>query len=74
MRVIHTLVLLIFLTAVIVFCVQNHETITVDYFKWKIEAPFPALVFIIYLVGMISGWAVLSYLRRSVRRITEHQS
>jgi uncharacterized integral membrane protein len=74
MRVIHATVLLVFAAAVVVFCIQNPRTVTVDYLGWGVELPLPVLVLLIYLIGMISGWVVLSYLRRSIHKITEAQN
>ncbi len=73
MRVIHAAVLLVFAVGVVVFCIQNHGTVTVDYLGWSVALPLPVLVLLIYLIGMISGWVVLSYLRRSIHKITESQ-
>ena len=73
MRVIHAAILILFAVAIGVFCVQNMETVAVDYLGWSVSLPLPGLVLLIYLIGMISGWAVLSYLRHSLRRVTEHQ-
>ena len=73
MRVINIAVFILFIAAVAVFCVQNMETTSVTYLSYHASLPLPLLVLIIYLMGMVSGWAVLSYLRRSVRQLTERE-
>ena len=73
MRVINAAILILFLAAVAVFCVQNMDTTSVTYLSYRASLPLPLLVLIIYLMGMVSGWAVLSYLRRSVRQLTERE-
>ena len=35
--------------------------------------PLPLLAFLIYLLGMFSGGAVLSFMRRSIHRVTEEK-
>lgn len=73
MRFIHATILIVFAAAVGVFCFQNMQTtVAVDYLDRHVSLPLPGLVLIAYLVGMVSGWAVLSFLRRSIRRVTEH--
>ena len=71
MRVLYAAVLLLFAAAVLVFCVQNLETVSVAYLGWSISLPLPLLVLLVYLLGMVSGWGLLSFLRRSIRRATE---
>jgi len=71
MRVVYAAVLLLLVAAVVVFCVQNLETVPVAYLGWSANLPLPLLVLIVYLFGMISGWGLLSFLRRAIRRATE---
>ena len=71
MRVINIIVLIAFLAVVGIFCAQNMDTTSVRFLNYGASLPLPALVLIVYLMGMVSGWAVVSYLRRSVRTLTE---
>lgn len=71
MRVINAIILILFLAAIGVFCVQNTGTVSLEFLKYGTDLPLPGLVLIAYAMGMVSGWAVLSYLRRSVRQLTE---
>lgn len=73
MRVIHAAVLLILAIGLAVFCVQNFETVSVKFLGWGLSLPLPVLAVLIYLMGMVSGWAVLSYLRRSWQDLTERK-
>lgn len=74
MRILSSALLLVFVAAVVVFCLQNMETVAITYLGWSMSLPLPLLVLIIYLLGMISGWGVLSFMRRSLRVVTEHRS
>jgi lipopolysaccharide assembly protein A len=64
-------ILLIFLGAVGLFAVQNTQSITVRFASWGITAPVALMAIAAYVVGMLSGWSVVGFLRRSIRRVTE---
>ncbi len=71
MRFIQAIILLAFLGAVGLFAVQNTEAITVTFWKWQTTGPVALLAIAVYLVGMLSGWTVVSFFTRSVRRVSE---
>jgi lipopolysaccharide assembly protein A len=73
MRILSSALLVVFVGAIVVFCVQNLDTITINYLGWNMSAPLPVLVLVVYLLGMVSGWGVLSFMRRSIRKATETQ-
>jgi lipopolysaccharide assembly protein A len=70
MRIIYAAILLVLVAAAAVFCVQNLGSVTIRYLGWQAVIPLPLLVILVYLFGMISGWGVLSFLRRSIRVAT----
>jgi uncharacterized integral membrane protein len=72
MRTIEAVVFLAFLAAVGLFAVQNTEVITVHFLGWEFAKPIALFTVIVYLLGMVSGGTVVSFVRRSVRRVTEH--
>ncbi len=71
MRFIQVTLLLVFLAAVAAFALQNNETVTLDFLQWRLTAPMAAMIVGIYFLGMISGGAVLGFIRRSVRKASE---
>ena len=71
MRVIYILVLLILLGAIGLFALQNRETITLQYLDRSVACPVALLIGIVYLLGMVSGWTVVGFVRRSLRRVSE---
>jgi uncharacterized integral membrane protein len=71
MRFIHAVIFLAFLGAVGLFALQNTEAITVDFWTWKITGPVALLAIAAYLLGMLSGWSVVSFVTRSMRRVSE---
>lgn len=71
MRFILGVILLIFLGAVGIFALQNTQTVTLLFLKWSVTAPVAFLAIVAYLLGMLSGWNVIAFLRSSIRRVTE---
>jgi putative membrane protein len=70
MRYLIGALLLVFLAAIGVFALQNINTVIVSFLNWKIEAPLAIVAVVIYLLGMVSGWSVVSFIRRSIRRVS----
>jgi uncharacterized membrane protein YciS (DUF1049 family) len=73
MRFVYFLVLLIVVAAVALFAVQNHETVTLQYLDRSISSPLPVLIAVVYLLGMVSGWTIVGFLKRSLQRVTERR-
>jgi uncharacterized integral membrane protein len=73
MRFVYLLILLIVLAAVVVFAVQNNEDVTLRYFDRSVSSTLPVLIAIVYVLGMLTGWTFVGFIRRSVRRVTERR-
>jgi lipopolysaccharide assembly protein A len=71
MRFIQAVIFLVFLGAVACFAVQNTQVVTVQFMKWSVSAPVALTILSVYLLGMLSGWTVVAFVRRSIRRIGE---
>jgi lipopolysaccharide assembly protein A len=71
MRVIQAVIFLVFLAAIGVFAVQNTDFITVRFWTWTLSGPVALLTIAAYVVGMLSGWTVVAFVRRSLRRVGE---
>ncbi len=65
MRFLQAIILLIFLGMLGLFAVQNTEDITVTFWTWKITGPVALLTIAAYVLGMLSGWTVVSFFTRS---------
>jgi uncharacterized integral membrane protein len=74
MRVIYVLILLVLLAAVGLFVLQNGETITLQYLDRTVSCPPSVLIGIVYVLGMLSGWTVIGFVQRSLRRVSERPS
>lgn len=72
MRYVLGLILLVFLAAIALFSIQNTQPITVKFWNWGLTAPFALLAIGTYLLGMISGWNVIAFLRSSIHRVRSH--
>ncbi|HMF13266.1 MAG TPA: LapA family protein [Gemmataceae bacterium] len=73
MRFVYLLILLVVLAAVVVFAVQNNEAVTLRYLDRSLSSTLPVLVAVVYVLGMLTGWTFVGFLRRSVRRVTERR-
>jgi len=73
MRFVYGLILLIVLAAIAVFVLQNNEPIAVRYFDLSISSTLAALIAVVYLLGMVSGWTVVGFMKRSLQRVTQHR-
>ncbi len=71
MRLICFLILLIVVAALVVFAVQNNEDVTLQYLDRSVSCPMSLLIAVVYLLGMVSGWTILGFLKRSFRRVAE---
>jgi putative membrane protein len=71
MRFIQAVVFLVFLGAVAFFALQNTQVVTVQFMNWSVSAPVALTILSVYLLGMLSGWTVVAFVGRSIRRIGE---
>ena len=74
MRFVYLLILLVILAAVVLFAVQNNEEVTLRYFDRSLSSRLPVLIAVVYALGMLTGWTVVGFLRRSFRRVTERRA
>ena len=71
MRFLQSLIFLIVLIAILIFAVQNSDTQSLRFLNLRLDAPMSLVTIASYLLGMLSGWTVVGFLRRSFRRVTE---
>jgi len=71
MRFLQATILIVFLAAVATFAIQNNELTKISFLRWELTSPLSLLIVGVYLLGMISGGAVLGFVRRSIRRVSE---
>lgn len=73
MRFIYFLILLVFIAAVAVFAYQNSEEVSLRYIDRTVTAPMSLLIVGVYLLGMVSGWTVIGFVKRSFERVTDRR-
>ena len=71
MRFLQAVIFLALLLAIGVFAVQNTGLITINFLTWNLAQPVALVTVAIYLIGMLSGWSVLAFMRGSLRKVTE---
>jgi uncharacterized integral membrane protein len=65
MRWIYMAVIALFAVAILVFALQNLESVTVSFLGSRIRAPLALVAIVIYIVGAATGGSLLALLRRS---------
>jgi len=71
MRALSFLFLVAFAAAVGVFAYLNNHSVSVNLFGRVMDVWVPLLTGAVYLLGMLTGWAVVGLLRRSWARVAE---
>jgi len=74
MRFVYFLILFIVVAALLIFAAQNNEPVTLNYLDRSISTHMSLLIGAVYLLGMVSGWTVIGFLHRSLRRVTERRT
>lgn len=67
MRFVYMMLLVIFAAVIVIFSVQNVETVTVSFLGWSTSLPQFVVVIRAYLLGMASGGTMAGFVRHSVR-------
>jgi putative membrane protein len=68
MRWVYLAVVILFVAAMVIFAVQNRETVTMAFLGFSVRAPLALLATAVYILGAITGGSLLALLRRSVAR------
>jgi len=74
MRFVQAVVFLALLVMIGVFAVQNMGLVSLNFLTWNLAQPIALVVVTVYLLGMLSGWSVLAFMRGSLRQVTERPS
>lgn len=67
MRYVYIALLIVFVAVIVIFSVQNAETMTVHFLTWSTSLPRFVVVIGAYILGMASGGTVAGFVRHSVR-------
>ncbi|TXH15889.1 lipopolysaccharide assembly protein LapA domain-containing protein [Azospira oryzae] len=66
-RYFHIALIVVFTTLVLLFKVQNIDNVTVSLLTWSVTLPLSLLLIGVYVLGMLTGSALVGLLRESVR-------
>jgi lipopolysaccharide assembly protein A len=66
MRWLYLAVVVVFVAALVIFVVQNTQSVGVSFLALGATLPLAVLVFIVYVLGALSGGSLYALLRRSV--------
>ena len=72
MRWLYLVLLLVIVTVIVAFLVENNENATVNLFNKSLTAPLSWFFIAVYFLGMWSGGTVVGFVRRTYHRATEH--
>jgi len=72
MRWVHLTIIILFATATLIFGLQNLKSVTVSFLGLSIGAPLAILVFVVYVLGAVTGGSLLALLRRSYAGSRQH--
>lgn len=67
MRYVYISLIVVVTAVVLLFKIQNFEAVTVSFFGASITMPTSVLIIGVYILGMVSGSALLGLLRGSVK-------
>lgn len=66
MRFLKTSLLLLFIGVVVIFIIQNLETVRVSFLSWHLELPLSIISVIVYILGALSGGLLFSLLKKAI--------
>ena len=77
MRWIYLGAIVLFAVAMLIFCLENFEAVTMSFLGFKVRAPLAVLAIVVYVLGAATGGSLLAVLRKSYegsKRKTERSS
>ena len=70
MRAIQGILLLLFLGVLLVFVYQNSGPLEIRFLNYRLASSLSVALVGVYLLGMLTGWTVVAFFRRSLRTIS----
>jgi uncharacterized integral membrane protein len=59
-------IVVVFVAALIIFVFQNTQSVGISFLALSVTLPLAVLVFVVYVLGALSGGSLYALLRRSV--------
>lgn len=70
MRSLSTVLSVLLLVAMVIFAVQNLESVDVQFLVFALKMPKILLILLVFLFGMVSGWGLVDLLKKAVRNVS----
>lgn len=70
MRYLYLFLVIAFCALLLIFALSNLASVTLSFLGWQVTAPLAGLIVLVYVLGMITGGGVLSFLRHSLHKAT----
>ena len=64
MRYITGTLAILLLVVVVIFSIQNRESVSLAFLVWSLSVPKIFLILGIYVLGMLSGWGLIALVKR----------
>lgn len=74
MRWLNTVVIVILGAAMLLFAVQNFQSVTVSFLTTRMNTPLALLIVLVYVLGMLTGgslWALIKWALEEARHKSE---
>ena len=66
MRWLYLAIVVLFVAALIIFVFQNTQSVSTAFLSLRLTLPLAVLVFVVYVLGALTGGSLYALLRRSV--------
>lgn len=63
MRIVKKIFLILFVILIVIFSIQNSQSITIAFFNWSVKLPVSIIIILIYILGMTTGGIISSVIR-----------
>lgn len=63
MRIVKKIFLILFVILIVIFSIQNSQSITIAFFNWSVKLPVSIIIILIYILGMTTGEIISSVIR-----------
>jgi putative membrane protein len=70
MRIVYLIMVVAFVSLLVAFAFENLANTTVRMFGWTLTAPLAAVIVGVYVLGMMTGGSVVSFIRHSLHQAT----
>ncbi len=64
MRLVKSILLLLFIVAIVTFTAQNMKIVSINFLNWHMEMPLSISSVLIYVLGAISGGIMFSTIKK----------